>query len=150
MKITINKSEITMAIGVAKTIFTKVVSELELPTGVDAADFDVTLEQMFAQERIETATAIVTAVDDVLTIEIKEQFLNDYLTLLADVANDAIVFTVANKEVLTAISKRLTGYFMKNVQKVVKRHLQPIMEPSKEFFATIKKKFEAFGEKLYS
>jgi len=153
MKLTVNKTEMTKVTGLVKNIFEKATAQLELPSPFNggAPDFEEAFELYAQQGVIESDTAIITVTGDELTVEIKPEFVDDYLMLMSDISNDLIEFAAVHKQILSSGLPKAAMWVYKKTKAVVMAamnlHLYDVVEPSKELLNKIKSRFEAFADK---
>jgi DNA-binding protein YbaB len=153
MKITINKTEMVKINGLVKTIFEKVVADLGLTAGIEAGAFDVIVDMFNQEGPVDTGTAIVTVsvTGEELTVEIKEEFLDNYLELMNDIATDVLAFAVTHKEILMLGARKAVNSIVGKMRAVVMstmyKYFLPIMEPGKALMVTVQGRFEKFVEK---
>jgi len=154
MKLTISKNEMTKVTGLMKNIFEKATAQLELPSPFlngEVPDFGEAFELYAKEGVIESATATIMVVGDELIIEIKPEFVDDYLTLMSDISNDLIEFAAVHKAIISSGVPKAAMWIYKKTKAVVMAamnlHLHDVVEPGKELLNKIKGRFEAFGEK---
>lgn len=148
MKIIMKKNEIEKVNVLVKKILDKVVSEIgvSIPAGLDG--MDMMLEVFGNEGTIDGPTAVITTTADEIIIEIKEEFLNDYLTLLDEISSDVIEFVTEHKAILWFVFTSLKTFFIGTIITTVKQILEPVKEPAKGLWGKLEKRFMDFAEKF--